>query len=128
MKTVAKLPKDANVRIAYKTKNTVERALYIEPQKVKYSNRGIYQLQCNTCARKYIGQSERNLLMRYNNYLQDVKKNRGTTGFPRHILSLRHEYGNIEDTMRILEITKLSKDKKFREFSHTENNQSKHAA
>jgi hypothetical protein len=44
VETVAKLLKNANIRIAYKAKNTSERSLNVKSQKDRYSNSGICQL------------------------------------------------------------------------------------
>jgi hypothetical protein len=102
VKAVAKLFKSANINIAYKTKNVIGRIFNTNPQEDQYSKSSIYQLQCSTCVKIHIRQT-RTFHMRYKDHVQDIKNSRGTTGFPRHILNTGHEYGKIEDTMRILD-------------------------
>jgi hypothetical protein len=36
--------------------------------------------------------------------IQDIRINRGNTGFSRHILNTGHSYNSIEDTMTILKV------------------------
>jgi hypothetical protein len=57
-RAITKLFKNTNIHIAYKTKNTLQKHLQvknIEPD--KYNHSGIYEIKCNSCHLKYIGQT-----------------------------------------------------------------------
>jgi hypothetical protein len=57
-KQITKLFKDTNIKIAYKTRNTIQNLTKQHIQSEKY-NSGIYQLKCQDCPIKYIGQTGR---------------------------------------------------------------------
>jgi hypothetical protein len=56
---ITKLFRDTKLKIAYRTKNTVQNILKILPKTEKYNKCGIYQMKCRDCSLKYIGQTGR---------------------------------------------------------------------
>jgi hypothetical protein len=54
----------------------------------------------------YIGQTGRNLKTRFKENIQDIRNNRTNTGYSQHIINTGHEYGNIENTLNILNVQK----------------------
>ena len=58
---VTKLFKNTNVKVAYRTKNNLEKLLIPQktPKRDKYEKSGVYQLECLTCHKIYIGQTDR---------------------------------------------------------------------
>jgi hypothetical protein len=72
----------------------------------KFEQCGIYKLECNSCPKMYIGQTGRNFKTRYKEHIQDIRNNRTKTGYSHHIPDTGHEYGNIENTLSILNVQK----------------------
>jgi hypothetical protein len=58
-RAVTKVFKNTRIKVAYSTKNTLEKLLTKKhyPLKDKYEKSGIYQLTCPTCNLKYMGQT-----------------------------------------------------------------------
>jgi hypothetical protein len=55
-RVIAKLFRNSNIRIAYKTNNTLQKHLQLKhtfPD--KYNQCGIYEIKCNSCPKKYVG-------------------------------------------------------------------------
>jgi hypothetical protein len=78
----------------------------MQPKPNIYHNSGIYQLQCQTWFRKYIGQTGRTFHTRYTEHSQDIQNNRDNTGFSQHILDTGNTYDSIENTMTALKTAK----------------------
>jgi len=63
---------------------------------------GIYKLSCNTCKMSYIGQTSRNLNLRYREHIRYIRNNSRQSAYAHHILQNVKEYGSITDTVSIL--------------------------
>jgi hypothetical protein len=60
IRAITKLFKNTNIAIAYKTNNTIRNHLKpILPKTDTYNQSDVYQLKCNGCPLKYIGQTGR---------------------------------------------------------------------
>jgi hypothetical protein len=109
-RNITKIFKTTNLKIAFKTTNTIQNHLcnLKEPnhQKNPYQNSGLYQLTCKEYNQKYIGQTGRTFKTRYNEHINAIKSNKLTSRYAQHILDNQHSYGTIHDTMDILRITK----------------------
>jgi hypothetical protein len=108
-RTITRLFKNTNLRIAYKTNNTIRN--HLQPKnhdtdKYKYNCSGIYQIKCNSCQLKYIGQTGRNFRTPYKEHIRAIHSNKTTSRYAQHILDTRHTYGTIEDTLDILHFEK----------------------
>jgi hypothetical protein len=106
-RTTTKLFKNTNLRIAYKTSNTLRR--YLQPKNHdtdKYSRSDIYEIKCNSCKLKYIGQTGRNFRTHYKEHIQAIHTNKMTSRYTQHVLDTGHAYGTIEDTLSILHVEK----------------------
>jgi hypothetical protein len=64
---------------------------------------GVYQVKCMDCPLKYAGQTGRIFYSRYKEHIQTIRNNNINSGYSNHILSTRHAYGSITDTMEIME-------------------------
>lgn len=71
-----------------------------------YNLSGVYQVQCNECPPRYIGQSGRTFKARFKEHVGDTKNNGLYSKFAQHIIDAGHEYDTIERTMKILHIEK----------------------
>jgi hypothetical protein len=69
----------------------------IEHIKDTFNKIGIYQLKCNNCPMKYVGQTGRNFRTRF-------KEHKPISKFAQHVLDTQHTYDTIEKTMDILHI------------------------
>jgi hypothetical protein len=69
-RTITRLFTHTNLRIAFKTNNTIQN--HLQPKKTnpdKYNNSGIYQMKCKDCHKKYIGQTGRKFKTRYKEHM-----------------------------------------------------------
>jgi hypothetical protein len=64
---------------------------------------GIYKLTCKTCQHTYIGQTSRNL-KQYQEHIRYIRNNPQST-YAQHILKNQHEYGTIEEIMKLIKPT-----------------------
>lgn len=62
----------------------------------------MYQLKCLDYNKKYVGQTGCNFIQRFKEHINDIKKNKITSGNSQHILETGQCYGRTEDTMDIL--------------------------
>jgi hypothetical protein len=67
-----------------------------------YNKSRIYKLICKTCKQAYIGQTSRNLKPWYQEPIRYIKNNDPQSAFAQHILNNQHEYGTIDETMKLL--------------------------
>jgi hypothetical protein len=99
VRTITKLLKNTNIKIAFKTNNTIGNILNARITTNKYEQTGIYRLTCAECKTVYIGQTGRTLKIRYKEHICSIKYNREDSGFATHILNNAHCYGKMEDIM-----------------------------
>jgi hypothetical protein len=99
VRTITKLFRDTQIKIAFRTKNTVPNLLKPYPHIDKYSRSGIYQMKCLDCPLKYIGQTGTSFNIRYKEHIQAIRNNNNNSGYSNHILNTGHTYWTINDTM-----------------------------
>jgi len=101
---VTKLLKNTNVKIAYKTKNNLGKLL--KPQNIpktdKYEKKGIYQLECLTCHRKYTGQAGQPFHIRYREHYNDFKYVNNRSTFAQRVIKEGHSFGPMNEIMNII--------------------------
>jgi hypothetical protein len=87
-RAVTKVFKNTRIKVAYSTKNTLEKLLTKKhyPLKDKYEKSGIYQLTCPTCNVKYKGQTTRSFRTCFKEHLWDFKHGNGKSSFAHHLL------------------------------------------
>jgi hypothetical protein len=66
---------------------------------------GVYKLTCKTCQHSYVGQTSRNLKQRYQEHIRYIKNNNPQSAYAQHILNNRHEYGKIDEIMKLVKPT-----------------------
>jgi hypothetical protein len=106
-KYITKLFKHTNIRITYKTPNTIGNLLCPQQHPVNDDNlnkSGIYQLTCPDCSMKYIGQTGRSFRKRYQEHLRDYKYRTGNSKFAQHLANHNHAFGPINKTLKVLKI------------------------
>jgi len=93
--------KKADIRIALRTNNTIQKLLIRKPQtRDKYSRSGAYKLTCN---KAYVGQMGRCFTQRFKEHRNAFKSGRNTSNYVKHALEHSHLFGPIQETMQILQ-------------------------
>lgn len=92
-----------NVKVTYKTCNTIEKILACRNRSETnhFSRSGIYCLMCADCGQKYIGQTGRIFRKRYNEHLQTCKYQNSNSTFAKHLHDGPLE--RITDTLQFIE-------------------------
>ena len=80
--------------------NTIFQQLTKKPKNNNPS--GIYQLECSSCSRAYVGQSGEAETVRHKEHLQYIRNNNPMSAYAIHILHNRHEFGLAENTLKLL--------------------------
>ena len=92
--------RNTEVRIAFKPTNTIYQQLTEKTH--NNSSSGIYEIKCNTCNMKYVGQSGRHITTRYKEHIRYIRTNNKTSAYATHILNNRLEYGTAENTLKLI--------------------------
>jgi len=104
---ITKIFKQANLRIAYRTNNTLQKHLsYNNTQRDKFTQSGIYKLTCPDCNKAYIGQTARDFYTRYSEHKRAFRYNTQHSKFAQHLTEYGHAFGNIENIMEVLQFHK----------------------
>jgi hypothetical protein len=96
--TITKLLENTNIKIAFKTNNTIGKVLNERITTNKYEQTG-NKLACAEGKKVYIGQTGRTLKNRYKEQIRSIKYNREDSAFAIHILNNAYYYGKMEDIM-----------------------------
>jgi len=97
---VTNLFKHTNLKIAFRPTNTVYWQLSQKPEDPNPS--GIYQPKFNTYNNAYIGQSGKLITVWQREHLHYIRNNNPTSAYAMHILDNRHEFGSVDETLRLL--------------------------
>ena len=106
---ITKLFKHTNVRIAYRTQNTIAKLLrhhHNPKQDDHFDKSGIYQLSCPDCGKAYVGQTVRSFRTRFREHLRDYRYKTGNSKFAQHLREQNHSFHPINSVMDLLEILK----------------------
>jgi hypothetical protein len=106
VRKITNLFKHTDINISFKNNNTISQILGTKQNNKtpKYNKSGIYKLKCKTCQHSYIGQTSRNL-KRYQEHIIYIRSNNPQSAYAQHILNNRHEYGTIEEIMKLIQPT-----------------------
>ena len=110
-KYITKFFKGTNVKIAYKTSNTVGKIVAYKNmgETDKLNRTGIYQLTCPDCGKKYTGQTGRSFRKRCDEHFQSSKYKNPNHTFPKHLHGTGHSFGPMECIMDALHFVKKGK-------------------
>jgi len=75
----------------------------------KYDGNGVYQLECPTCNKKYIGQTGRPFRVRFREHYNDYKYAHNTSKFAKHVIEEDHSFGPMNEIMEVVHVAKKSK-------------------
>ena len=105
---ITKLFKDTDLKIAYTTNNNLKKLLNTQKEKSpknKYNNSEVYQLNCPTCQKKYIGQTDRPFHIRFQAHYRDFKYANNKSKFAQYITEEDHSFGRMNEIMDSLHVT-----------------------
>jgi hypothetical protein len=71
IKKITNIFKDTDVKIAYRTTDTIFKQLTIKPDRPNNPN-GIYNIKFITCNKKYVGQSGRDIQISYKEHIKQI--------------------------------------------------------
>jgi len=93
--------KDTDIKIAYRATNTIFKQLTKKPDRPNNPN-GIYSIRCITCNKKYVGQSGRDIQIRYKEHINQIRNCNPQSAYANHIIQNKHEFGPAETTLKLL--------------------------
>ena len=108
-KFITKLFKNTNLKISFKTENAIAKLLTQNNKNTnfnKFHKSGIYQLKCQGCNKKYIGQTGRPFHVRFKEHFRDFKYGNRKSKFGQHFLDNRYSIAPMENIMVVLHIKK----------------------
>ena len=108
-KFINKLYKNTNLKISLKYENTIGKLLTQNNKNTnfnKFNKSGVYQLTCQDCNKKYIGQTGRPFYVGFQEHFCDFKYGNGKSKFAKHLLDNRHSIALMENIMEVLHINK----------------------
>jgi hypothetical protein len=104
-RTITKLFKHTNLKIALRTNNTIYKHLCnsnpTTPTDI-FNRSGVYKLSCQNCNKAYIGQTGRNFRTRYKEHLRAFRHNTHQSKFAKHLHEHGHSFGKIETIMEVV--------------------------
>ena len=104
VRKITNLFKQTDIKIAFKSTNTLQQLTKpkIHDTTQDHDKSGIYKLTFKTCNGEYIGQTSRNLTLRYREHIRYIKNNDPQSAYALHIMQNIHEYGSLKYTMSLL--------------------------
>ena len=107
---ITRIFKNTDVKIAYRTRNSLGSQLGIKPPEIDiYSRSGIYKLNCQDCGKKYVGQTGRSFTKRFKEHLHSYRTNNTNSNFAQHLNENNHNMGTKEETMEIIHFQQKGK-------------------
>jgi len=103
VRKITNLFKHTDIKIAFKSTNTLQQLTKPKTHNITqdHDKSGIYKLTGQACNRAYIGQTGRNLTLRYREHIRYIENNDPHSAYALHILQNIHEYGSLKDTMSL---------------------------
>jgi hypothetical protein len=103
LRKITKLFHSAGIKTAFTTKHTLQNQLRTYQNQADFNRCGVYQLECEDCNRKYVGQTGRSFHTRYKEHKGDFDNNYHKSLFAKHLLEEGHSMQPMESCMKILE-------------------------
>jgi len=108
---ITKLFKNSKIKVTYTTNKNLGKLLFTNKnqQVDKYDANGVYQLECPTCNKKYIGQTDRPFTTRFRKHYNDFKYANNRSKFTQHIIEEGHNFGRMNKIMEVIHVKKKGK-------------------
>jgi len=92
VRKLTNLFKYTNINITFKSTNAIQQSIKPKnPEKIPdYNRSGVYKLTCKTCNMSYIGQTSRDLTLRYRKHIRYIRNNDPQSAYAQHILRNQH--------------------------------------
>jgi hypothetical protein len=103
LRKITKLFHSAGVKTAFTTKHTLQNLLLTHQNQTDFNRCGVYQLECEDCNRKYVGQTGRSFHTRYKEHKGDFDNNNHKSLFAKHLLEEGHSLQPMDSCMKVLE-------------------------
>jgi hypothetical protein len=102
---ITKLSKHTNIQIAFMTQNNLKILLRSDRgdrHSDVYNQSGVYQLTCNTCQKRYTGQTGFSFRTQFKEHEQDHRYNGGKSLYTKHLLDHNHLSQSTDNSLHIL--------------------------
>ena len=96
--------KETDINVAIKSTNTLKQLTKPKTHNTTqdHDKSELYKLICKTCNKAYVGETSRNLTLRFREHIRYIKNNDLQSAYAQHIPQNIHEYGSVKDTMSLL--------------------------
>jgi hypothetical protein len=102
---ITNLFKKTNIKIAFRTNNSIQTLLSHRQQKTEiYSQSGVYKLTCPDCGKAYVRQTGRNFATRFREHRNAFSTASQSSNFAKHLIEHSQSFGPIHNTMQILQL------------------------
>jgi len=100
---ITNLLRNANLKIAFRTNNTIQSLLKHKQQVPDiYTQSGVYKLKCRDCNKAYVGQTGSSFQVSFNEHKKYIQDSH-TSNFAKHLNEQAHPFGSIHNTMEKLQ-------------------------
>ena len=104
---ITKIFRHSDIKTAYWTNNTLQKHLaHSTQQQDKFTQSGVYKLTCPNCGKAYVGQTGQDLYTRFNEHKRSFRYNSQHSKYAQHLIEHGHAFGNIHNTMEVLQFQK----------------------
>jgi hypothetical protein len=105
---IKKLFKNTDVKIPYTMNNNLGKLLATRTDQNldKYKRNGVYQLECPSCNKKYIGQTRYPFRVRFREHYNDYKYRHNKSKFAQHVIDEGHSFGPMNEIMEMTHVAK----------------------
>ena len=95
----------ANIKIAFRTNNTIQNLL-IHKQRTSdiYSRLGVYKLTRHDCGKACVGQTGRSFAARFREHAKAFRTASRSSNFAKHLIDHTHSFDPIHSIMQILQL------------------------
>jgi len=101
LRKVTNIFKDTDIKIAHRSTDTIFEQLAKKPDRPNNPS-GIYSIRRITCNSEYVGQSGRDIQIRYKEHINQIRNCNPQSAYENHILQIKHEFGPAETTLKLL--------------------------
>jgi hypothetical protein len=102
---ITKLLKNTNIKIGFKTNNSILTTLARKKQYTDINSKsGVYKLTCPDCEKAYIGQTGRDFTTRFKEHRHAFRTANQSNSFAKHLTENLHHFGCMKETMEILHL------------------------
>jgi hypothetical protein len=104
IRKITNLFKHTDIKIAFQSTNTIQQRIRPRHHNATHDHNKscVYKMVCKTRNKAYIGQTSRNLTLRFREHIRYIRNNDPQPAYAQHILHNIHENGTLADSMILL--------------------------